>query len=80
MSDQTGLEGRYEVRKVDDPTGKHDQCRYFVLDPQHDPLAAAALRYYAQRTPHRALSRDLHDWLDNLVAHDGGGESEETDG
>lgn len=38
-----GLEYRYEVYKVSDPEGKHMDCRYFVLDPQHDPVAAKAL-------------------------------------
>lgn len=62
-----GLEARYEVKKLNDPTGKHDRCGYFVLDPQHDETAAEALRYYASRTPHIALRRDLNGWLDSLV-------------
>lgn len=42
-----GLEPRYHVRKINDPTGKHDECRFFVLDPQHDPHAIPALLAYA---------------------------------
>lgn len=65
--DATGLEARYEVRKINDPTGKHNECRYFVLDPQHDPTARGALNLYAARTPHDRLRRDLRDWLDGLA-------------
>jgi hypothetical protein len=62
----SGLEARYEVRKLNDPTGKHEDCRYFVLDPQHDPIARRALLEYA-REAHDAgyveLSHDLMTWL-----------------
>lgn len=68
MSTEIGLEVRYNVEKINDPNGKHDNCRYFVLDPQHDETAREALRWYAARTPHDALRRDLHDWVDGLVA------------
>lgn len=61
-----GLEGRYNVSKVSDPTGKHADCRYFVLDPQHDPLARDALRSYAEAARaagYVPLADDLDDWL-----------------
>lgn len=32
---------------TDRPGGKHDGCRYFVLDATHDPYAVAALHAYA---------------------------------
>lgn len=44
---ERGLEARYRVEKISDPTGKHSDCRYFVLDPQHDPIARTALGLYA---------------------------------
>lgn len=61
-----GLEGRYHVQRLQDPEGKHDQCRYFVLDPQHDPIAVMALRVYASlaaRAGYQALAADLLDWV-----------------
>ena len=60
-----GLEARYHVHKIEDPEGKHDNCRYFVLDPQHDPLAAEALHFYAMNTENDELAEDLFDWLDS---------------
>jgi hypothetical protein len=42
-----GLEHRYDVKRVNDPIGKHANCRYFVLDPKHDPIARVALTAYA---------------------------------
>lgn len=60
------LEHRYEVRKVNDPTGKHDACRYFVLDPAHDQLARQALAEYARLARvagHHGLADDLEEWL-----------------
>lgn len=61
-----GLQHRYDVRKVNDPEGKHDHCRYFVLDPQHDPIARVALRTYAEearRDGYVELADDLLDWV-----------------
>lgn len=65
MTPETGLERRYEVRRIGD-TGKHDACRYFVLDPQHDPTAHVALAAYADATPNPALAADLRAWLTAL--------------
>jgi hypothetical protein len=74
---KAGLTNRYHVQRVHDPKGKHSECRYFVLDPQHDPLARIALKAYADaaervttgqygRQPYRALVRDLRSWLRRL--------------
>ncbi len=59
-----GLEDRYSVKKINDPTRKHDECRYFVLDPKHDPHALTALRAYAAsvRDENPSLARDLSAW------------------
>lgn len=62
----SGLMHKYDVQRVNDPAGKHDDCRYFVLDPQHDPIARHALRAYAIRARirgYRALADDLFEWL-----------------
>lgn len=42
-----GLYGKYRVRRINDPKGKHDSCPFFVLDPRHDPHARTALLTYA---------------------------------
>lgn len=75
-----GLQERYRVEKVHDPKGKHRGCRYFVLDPQHDPLARIALAAYAdaaarsvvneghfRRRVYRALAGDLRSWLAHIA-------------
>ncbi|HDZ14858.1 MAG TPA: hypothetical protein ENH60_08175 [Pricia sp.] len=43
----TGLYGKYRVEKISDPTGKHNDCFFFVLDITHDLLARTALATYA---------------------------------
>lgn len=70
-----GLQQRYRVEKINDPAGKHDECRYFVLDPQHDPFARVALLAYAaaverevdeghfRRKAGKQLAADLRAWL-----------------
>ncbi len=50
-ADEQGLYKKFEVKRVDGsdaPGGKHDGCRYFVLDLDHDPHAKAAMSAYAQ--------------------------------
>jgi len=57
-----GLVRKYLVTKLVDPKHKHDNCEYFVLDPQHDPLAREALATYmgaALREGKRSLAVDL---------------------
>lgn len=59
-----GLEHRYDVKRVNDLIGKHNDCRYFVLDPKHDPLARVALKAYADEAKsagYTALADDLED-------------------
>lgn len=63
---EEGLTIRYEVTRLGDEAGKHDECRYFVLDPKHDPIARIALRAYAQEAAVRGyqpLANDLFDWI-----------------
>lgn len=70
MSDHdTGLYAKYEVKRINDRVGKHDECRYFVLDPQHDPIARYALLSYAEGAIDRGyveLARDIYDWLNEI--------------
>jgi hypothetical protein len=55
VSDATRTDGSSE------PGGKHEDCRYFVLDMNHDPYATPALKAYAEacRYSHPQLSKDL---------------------
>lgn len=59
-----GLDRRYDVRRFNDPDGKHDSCRFFVLDPQHDEAAKVAIRAYADATSNAVLAQDLRKWGD----------------
>lgn len=61
-----GLLPKYDVTRRNDPDGKHEDCRYFVLDPQHDPIARKALESYrraAQAAGYDNLADDLDRWL-----------------
>lgn len=55
---------KYRVEKLEDPAGKHDKCKYFVLDPQHDPHAKKALKAYAEscREEYPVLAVELENW------------------
>lgn len=63
MSDLTrGLYPKYDVKRLHDSVGKHDACWFFVLDPEHDPIARVALAAYAdeaRRQGYTALADDL---------------------
>lgn len=63
-AEQQGLFRKFVVYRADgssQPGGKHYGCEYFVLDIDHDPYAAAALRAYAVACAetHPQLSADL---------------------
>lgn len=64
-----GIIHKFDVKKVNDPEGKHDYCWYFVLDPQHDPHARIALAAYAvDCAPHYPrLAEDLRKVLGNVT-------------
>jgi hypothetical protein len=59
--DEKGLYNKYEVQRLHDQVGKHDQCEYFVLDLKHDPFAKTALAVYAVQCKDKypALYEDL---------------------
>lgn len=66
-----GLYQKYRVERVDgsdQPGGRHDGCRYFVLDLTHDPSARFAARIYAEdiEGARPRLSAELLDELARL--------------
>lgn len=63
-TEQQGVFQKFDVRRTDGssaPGGKHHDCRYFVLDVDHDALAKPALRAYATAcaVTHPDLSADM---------------------
>jgi len=61
-----GLHRNYHVQRLNDPDGKHADCRYFVLDPQHDPLAVEALEAYSDAAfsaGYIPLSKEIDHWI-----------------
>ena len=63
-AEEQGLFRKFEVRRTDGsdgPGGKHDGCRYFVLDMDCDPHAGPALKAYAESCceSHPKLSAEL---------------------
>ena len=69
MSKAHGLYEKYEVLRLDDDEGKHYECRYFVLDPQHDPIARVALAAYEREARAQEFDRladDLAAWRRRL--------------
>ncbi len=65
MGDTTrGLIEKFTVTRNDgksEPGGKHERCRYFVLDLDHDAHAVAALKAYADscKAEYPPLAADL---------------------
>ena len=58
--DNAGLHVKYDVRKVSDGSVVNN-C--FVLRPDRDPAAIAALRAYADATPNKTLAEDIYKWV-----------------
>lgn len=42
-----GLYTKFRVERLNDPTDKHKDCEYFVLDLNHDKFSKPALLAYA---------------------------------
>lgn len=55
--DKSGLHGKYRVEKDGETV---EEC--FVLEPESDPAARAAIRAYADATDNEALAEDLREW------------------
>lgn len=70
--DHRGLYQKFLVTRVSDPESKHEGCRYFVLDPQHDPAARSALLAYAEASgsTRPELANDLMEWLAEFDTQD----------
>ena len=69
MIDNKGIYDKFHVSRTDgDPTGKHANCGYFVLDPAHDPAAFAALECYiaAAWDERPELVGDISTWLETI--------------
>ena len=61
---ERGLHEKYIVQRTDGSTAdgrKHEHCRHFVLDVDHDPLAGPCLNLYADlcESAYPQLARDL---------------------
>ena len=57
---QQGLYPKFEVTRTDgDPTGKHANCRHFVIDVDHDLVGQSALLIYAASIDNPQLTADL---------------------
>jgi hypothetical protein len=70
-----GLTGKFRVERLTPSTRgiDHTGCRYFVLDPQHDPSALFALTRYshhARAEGYAALADDLDEWLAGILRGD----------
>jgi len=80
--DSGGLYGKFRVERVE-PSSRgidHSACRYFVLDPQHDPHAVTAMRSYANavRTSAPDLAADIDRWVGRDVHTHGPNEGRGT--
>lgn len=72
MVNKLGLYNKFFVQKVEDPDGKHANCRYFVLDLTHDPHARSAAEEYVNSCfpDYPTLAADLLAVLDSLDANE----------
>lgn len=66
-----GLYRKFEVKRLDgssEPGGKHENCKYFVLDTVHDKFTIPALSAYAEacKDEFPLLSISLLDWCKYL--------------
>lgn len=59
---ERGLYRKYDVRRLNDPSGKHVDCEYYVLDLMHDKYSADALEAYCRACTKEfpSLSIDLY--------------------
>jgi hypothetical protein len=60
-----GIYRKYRVERLNDVTGKHEGCSYFVLDWTHDKFTQPAMIAYAQACEGEfpELARDIRDHL-----------------
>lgn len=67
QADKEGLYQKFRVERTDGrsaPGEKHAECRYFVLDLDHDEFALPAVEAYADacESAHPELAADLRRW------------------
>lgn len=60
-----GLKFKYNVTRVEDGSPVYD-C--FVLRPDKDPAACAALKAYADATTNNELCEDIREWVAEIEA------------
>ena len=63
-----GLYRKYRIERIDGssgPGGKHEHCRYYTLDIDHDPFAVEAMQAYAAACEafYPQLAKDLRDLI-----------------
>ena len=68
--DPKGLYRKYLVQRLYDPSGKHENCDYFVLDWKHDEFAIPAATAYANACEGKfpGLARDLRRRIGQAIA------------
>jgi len=64
--DDRGLYGKYEVRKLGTLPISPPLTDVFVLCPEKDPTALAALIHYAELTPNVRLAESLREWIQRI--------------
>jgi hypothetical protein len=64
-----GVYQKYRVERLNDPTGKHAGCNFFVLDLVHDKFSIPALRAYAKACQKKfpQLAKDIR-WALKLAS------------
>lgn len=79
MINERGLYGKYVVRKIESRSSLsglgtlgRPLTDVFVLSPEKDPTALAALIHYAALTPNVELAADLQTWIE-LIQGDSDG-------
>ena len=61
-----GIYRKYKVEKLNDSTGKHKDCEYFVLDWKHDKFTIPAMAAYANacEKEYPLLAQDIRAIID----------------
>ncbi|MCM3257125.1 hypothetical protein M3664_04920 [Paenibacillus lautus] len=60
-----GLYKKYTI--INNETGQEVEGEYFVLKPENDPAARAALIHYATRTENKELGKDIVMWVSKFM-------------
>ncbi|GIO33105.1 hypothetical protein J2TS6_42460 [Paenibacillus albilobatus] len=60
-----GLYKKYTV--INNDTGKEVEGEYFILKPENDPAARAALIHYAVNSDNKQLGEDIILWVSKFI-------------